>query len=279
MRQREASDLKKVAVYPLLAFGGAGPLHAREVARRTGCKQILVPSGAGVFSAFGLLVAPLKLDLVQTRYQKLLDLDLEAAEDELQAMQARLGQELDLAGAQTLSAATQASASHGAYRFVRSADMRYVGQGFELVTALAPDLRAGSHESLRSSFETAYQQRFGSPIHEAEVEILNWRIEAYASEGSITITSSHRPPAGPSPAFRSRRAYFPCIRNWIDTPVFADADLIPERLEQGPALIEQAGSTLVIGPGDHYRKDRTGNIHINVCPSASGKRPETDGSA
>ncbi|NDH34431.1 MAG: hydantoinase/oxoprolinase family protein [Betaproteobacteria bacterium] len=272
----KAKDIRRCT---LLAFGGAGPLHAREVARRIGCKQILVPSGAGVFSAFGLLVAPLKLDLVQTRYQKLLDLDLEAAEDELQAMQARLGQELDLAGAQTLSAATQASASHGAYRFVRSADMRYVGQGFELVTALAPDLRAGSHESLRSSFETAYQQRFGSPIHEAEVEILNWRIEAYASEGSITITSSHRPPAGPSPALRSRRAYFPCIRNWIDTPVFADADLIPERLEQGPALIEQAGSTLVIGPGDHYRKDRNGNIHINVCPSASGKRPETDGSA
>ena len=104
---------RDVRRYALLAFGGAGPIHAREVARRTGCREILVPANAGVFSAFGLLVAPMKVDSVRTRFRRIAELDWEPTETMLAGMEDALRRELAQAGVDAASV-----------RFRRSADMR-----------------------------------------------------------------------------------------------------------------------------------------------------------
>jgi N-methylhydantoinase A/oxoprolinase/acetone carboxylase beta subunit len=222
----KAKDIRKCT---LLAFGGAGPLHARELARRTAARHIVVPSSSGVFSAFGLLVAPMKLDMVRTRYLKLDDIDFKELEQFLKAMEEQLGRELKAASTEPGNPAESEAQTklehHGqnnedpalqnraSYRFVRSADMRYVGQGFEVATALPADLSMANPTGIKASFETQYRRLFGSSIDGAALEILNWRIEAYASQGQAIQTLVRQIGNSSQKSVKRRSAYFPCIRD------------------------------------------------------------------
>lgn len=262
----KAKDIRQST---LLAFGGAGPLHAREVARRTGSKRIVVPSSSGVFSAYGLLVAPMKIDIVRTRYLKLGELDLHDTELFLQKLENQLRIEFERKDIDSIQVRQQTITLKSDYRFVRTADMRYIGQGFEVATPLPEDLTRSSIEALKSKFETQYQCLFGSPIEGAGVEILNWRVEASAGEVHVPHPPiNHRKQLQVSSS-RSRKAYFPCIGSWIETAVISESDLIANTSQLGPALIEQAGSTVVVGPGDTYHKDDFGNIHLLLKEIAS----------
>jgi len=303
----------------LLAFGGAGPLHAREVGRRLRVREVLVPSSAGVFSAFGLLVAPLKVDQVRTRYARLESLAVEEAEALLRAMEVQLSAELlaaqpggtqpggtqpagtqpsresvALAGDPAPAPSASAAALHNrspapapsasaaaprnpAIRFVRSADMRYVGQGFEVSTPLPATFDSSADQvrtAVMKAFEAVYARHFGAPLSGVPAEILNWRVEAFASPSSSAADAPAASLRGKGPLHassigvaRSRRAFFPCVSQWIETPVIREGALEPERSLAGPALIEQAGSTVVVGPGDTFRRDVLGNIHIRLAGS------------
>lgn len=236
--------------YTLLAFGGAGPIHAREVARRTGCTEILVPANAGVFSAVGLLVAPMKVDIVRSRFAPLETVDWDAIEALYLEMRARLSDELALAGV-----------AQEAIEFHRSADMRYVGQGFEVNTRLPATLTPGCTVDVVERFHGAYHAQFGHRIEGHLIEALTWRLEGIVRVDwpEMIPTARARPIGG---AARSRPAFFPDINRFMDTPVLAEDELVRGELRDGPALIEQAGSTVVIGPGDRYSMDGIGNIRI-----------------
>jgi N-methylhydantoinase A/oxoprolinase/acetone carboxylase beta subunit len=243
---------RDVRRYTLLAFGGAGPIHAREVARRTGCAEVLVPANAGVFSAFGLLVAPMKVDRVRTRFTRLADMDHAAIEGLLSSLEESLRAELASAGVAPESV-----------HFRRSADMRYVGQGFEVETELPPHMSAGIAPELARRFDAAYAQRFGNHLENQRVEAVNWRVEAYADAPPTPA----RPAASGNAtggAARRRKAFFPDVGDFVDTPVIAEAALVPGIAQEGPALIEQAGSTVVIGPGDRFVMDAAGNLRITL---------------
>lgn len=327
----KAKDLRKATLF---AFGGAGPLHAREVARRLRTRDLIVPSSAGVFSAFGLLVAPMKVDQVRTWFTRLDALLPDEAEAMLGEMEEQLRAELirtPASAVQTMHKAEHNAPQHPAIRFVRSADIRYVGQGFEVSTPLPDRFAAGVAEpgsvaerrstqaspeavlqvraDIQRAFEEVYARHFGAHLHRAPIEILNWRVEAYADRAgdgqaradarlsadaqaaddhaatgaqaaddhAATDAQAARDARSAllqaSPAFsranrvsaRSRRAFFPCQGQWLDTPV-VDADALEsERSFSGPALIEQPGSTVVVGPGDAFLRDALGNIRIRVA--------------
>jgi len=249
----------------LLAFGGAGPLHAREVARRAGCRKLLVPANAGVFSAFGLLVAPIKMDAVRTRFTRLEGIDWPAIENLCAEMEAGLSAQLTASGI-----------PHEAIEFARSADMRYLGQGFEVETPLPARLDEASRSAIKSAFERAYASRFGRSLAQQRIEIVNWRVEASVAieppESREREADAGRTPStghGKAGVARSRRAFFPELADFVDTPVLAEADLRPGEIQVGPALIEQSGSTIVIGPGDRYGIDDTGNIHVTLSGGAA----------
>ena len=240
--------------YTLLAFGGAGPIHAREVARRSGCAEILVPDNAGVFSAFGLLVAPMKMDLVRTRFTRLATIDWAGIEALFGDMEQALTRELASAGVPAARV-----------EFRRSADMRFVGQGFEVETELARRLQDGMLEEVERRFHEAYRARFGNILTGQRIEIVNWRVEAsVASTSADTAGATRAATPGRVAARRERQAFFPDINAFVATPVIGIGDLPPGEAAHGPALIEQAGSTIVVGPGDTYMLDAFGNVRISV---------------
>ena len=245
---------RDVRRYTLLAFGGAGPIHAREVARRTGCKEILVPANAGVFSAFGLLVAPMKVDMVRTRFTRLASIDWVAIETLLAGMEHTLRAELASAGV---------LASEIWFR--RAADMRYGGQGFEVETDLPARLSAGLLPEIETQFNRAYAARFGKHLEQQPIEAVNWRVEAYVdAPATPQRPGSSGLAADQSGTPRMREVFFPDINAFVDTPVLMEASLGAGESHDGPALIEQAGSTTVIGPGDRFCMDQSGNLRITV---------------
>ena len=240
--------------YTMLAFGGAGPIHAREVARRSGCQEVLVPANAGVFSAFGLLVAPMKMDLVRTKFVRLADMNWEEIETLLEGMEDSLSSELATAGVASKD-----------IQFRRSADMRYVGQGFEVETELPTPLIAAKQSDIERAFADAYAQRFGGQLTAQRVEAVNWRVEGAAPAPETVVANHTRKVASAADAGkRIRPAFFPDLGAFVDTPVMAADTLRFGESYTGPALIEQPGSTVVIGPGDRFRLDEHANLRITL---------------
>lgn len=244
--------------YTLLAFGGAGPIHAREVARRSGCKEVLVPANAGVFSAFGLLVAPIKVDTVRTRFTRLESINWDATEALLLDMEHHLREQLRSAGVPDAQ-----------MHFRRTADMRYVGQGFEVETELPARMHAGEMAALEERFNKAYAALFGRHLNHQKMEIVNWRVEGFSTVNAMPSRMTGKSAVGKSNVARSRKAYFPDIQQFVDTPVIHETSLIPGEQHQGPALIEQAGSTVVVGPGDVFVLDAFGNIRVTLNPRSN----------
>jgi N-methylhydantoinase A len=239
--------------YTLLAFGGAGPIHAREVARRIRCQEIFIPANAGVFSAFGLLVAPMKVDTVRTRFTRLDTIDWSQTEELLKEMEQTLSDQL-----------SSADVPRDSIRFRRTADIRYVGQGFEVETELPTIMRESERYALEQRFSLAYAALFGRHLERQKLEVINWRVEGFADISSPPTVDGQYSASIENKQEKKRQAYFPDINAFVATPVIAESALMVGQTLEGPALIEQAGSTVVVGPGDQFSLDTFGNIRVVI---------------
>jgi N-methylhydantoinase A len=242
--------------YALLCTGGAGPVHAYSVARKLGVSRIICPRAAGVASALGLLVAPARVDRVATVGVRL-DRDpigtLEAAfatlEADARAVMADSGIPL---------AATSVR---------RLADGRFVGQGFDLVVTLPEGPYTDDAETRRrltEAFERAYREKFALTPPNVPVEFINIRVTVRAP---IAGAEMRLPLAGGSvgDAVKGvRPAYFPEARGWVDTTVYDRERLAPGFAFAGPAVVEEEGSTLVVGPSGQVHVSRTGNLVVTL---------------
>jgi N-methylhydantoinase A len=241
--------------YALLCTGGAGPVHAYEVARKLGLRQVICPPAAGVASALGLLVAPARVDRVATVGIRL-DRDSVAAleqafghlEADARAVMADTGLPLDTASVRRL------------------ADGRFLGQGFDLVV----DLPAGPYDDsdacrarLTAAFETAYREKFALTPPQVPVEFINVRVAVRAPVAGAGVTVQARS-AGGGAVKGVRPAYFPQPRGFAETTVYDRARLVPGDEIRGPAVVEEEGSTLVIGPGGVGRVAPSGNIVVTL---------------
>ena len=254
--------------YALLCTGGAGPVHAYEVARKLGLRQVICPPAAGVASALGLLVAPARVDRVATIGLRL-DRDSGAAlekafrrlEDDARAVMADTGLKLDTASVRRL------------------ADGRFLGQGFDLVVDLPDgtyDDSAECRQQLTAAFETAYRDKFALTPPDVPIEFINIRVAVRApvTEGSVGgVASSGQASADETVHGRAgaggavkgvRPAYFPERRRFEETTVYDRARLAPDDAIRGPAVVEEEGSTLVIGPGGAGRVAASGNIVVTL---------------
>jgi N-methylhydantoinase A len=239
--------------YALFAFGGAGPIFARSVARYAGCSRVIVPPHAGVFSALGLLAAPIKFDAVQSRYSRLAETCWADIEEMYREMERALGQNLEASGAEG-----------GAIVRHRSADMRYVGQGFEITVPVPSSLTDVAEQQVIAAFNDLYQKKFGNYIPGGQIEILNWRADAAAPiPWPDVLRLSY--PSGPTHARSTRPVYFAELGKFQETPVYRDPEVAVSETRQGPLLIEQAGSTIVIGPSDRFEVDKLGNVLISLA--------------
>jgi N-methylhydantoinase A len=252
--------------YALVAAGGAGPLHGAEVARQLGIAEVIVPPFPGLTSAMGLLTTDLKYDLVQSVLRKAADLDLDRLNADLDAMAA------DLAGRFVADAIAP-----GATTLLRLADIRYVGQGYELRVAL-PDggIDAGAIENAAGHFHEAHQAEYGNAFPALPIEIVNIRM---TGTGTIPkIGAMTMPPSGSIEAARvaAAQVYFRLDQR-LDAyeTVFFKRDALPVgETIKGPAIVLQRDSTTVVPPDCDFRREETGSLIISV-----GVRPATMGTA
>ena len=193
--------------YALLATGGGGPLHAYHVAQKLGCRRIIVPPAAGVASAVGLLIAPARVDRVATVAAELDLLDWTAFEARYAALEAE---------AHTLIAATGLDPAQATTE--RLADVRYVGQAFEVVVSLPPGpYTKAAKPGLIAAFEAAYVEKFTRTPPAVPVEIINIRTAVSAEvpgerpRSAVTATGDPKPNA-------QRSLYFPEANGFVGDP-------------------------------------------------------------
>jgi N-methylhydantoinase A len=230
---------------PLFAFGGAGPVHAYHLAEILRLPAIISPLGAGVGSTFGLLAAPLAFDFVRSARGQLDDLDWSAAN--------RLLADMDREGRALLEGS---GVAREATVYTRTADMRYLGQGHEISVPLpAGVLQSGDAETIRAAFGRVYESRYGRPGPAVPLEVINWRVTV--SGPNPTIDTRVAMPPTPGGALKgSRRAFCLERRGYVDTPVYDRYALAPGDVVDGPAIVEEQESTLVIGERGRARVDQ-----------------------
>jgi len=240
--------------FALLVTGGGGPVHGCEVARRLGITRVVCPPAAGVASALGLLVAPARIDRSSTIARPMSTLDWSVLELSFVALETDAAKVV----AETL-ASTQPP------RVQRLADMRFAGQGYEVVTILPPGpYTAASAAPIRTAFEIAYETIFGRRPPVAELEIINIRVSLSAATGSGALDLGLAQSGGmPSPSGR-RRVHFSTSAAPLDTPVYPRSALPAQTRFRGPAVIEEATSTLLVPPGAQAEVDACGNIVIEL---------------
>ena len=247
-RQADARD------YALLCTGGAGPVHAYSVARKLGLTRVICPPAAGVASALGLLLAPARVDRVATVGLRLdrdsvgaLEASFRNLEDEARAVMSDTGLKLETATVRRL------------------ADGRFLGQGFDLVVALPDgpytDDEAG-RRALQDAFERAYREKFALTPPNVPVEFINIRVAVRAPVAGAEVTASRAARTDGDAVKGVRPAYFPETGGWVDTTVYDRARLAPGREFAGPAVVEEEGSTLVVGPTGRARVTASGNLVV-----------------
>ncbi len=241
--------------FSMVAFGGAGPVHAYQVAEKLRLGTIIVPPGAGVCSAFGFLLAPMAFDLSRGYIARLEEIDWDRLNSIYTEMETE-GRELLL----------EAGVTPEDVKFIRSADMRYIGQGFEVCVTL-PGTWSGqeSLEEFRSAFEQEYKSIYARLCPEIPIECVNWRVTATGPRPDIKIGRWWSPGKSLADALKGkRRAYLPASGDFVDFPVY-DRYCLPVDAEiEGPAIVEERESTIVInGPGK-ARVDEFGNVVIRL---------------
>ncbi|MBP7002163.1 hydantoinase/oxoprolinase family protein [Amaricoccus sp.] len=237
---------------PMVAFGGAGPVHAYGIARKLGIKRIICPTGAGVTSAIGLLIAPVAVDLSASHVMAVDAWDFDAMD--------RLLDGLAVQGAEVVKAAGVAEATI-ANRF--TVDMRHIGQGHEITVAL-PD-RGLDHETflkqLLDNFYTLYRELFGRTVQNSGVEVITWRLRAGGEKDQVT--RPHATTTGEA-LKGHRQVYFHELGQAVETPIYDHYRLPVDAPLEGPAIVEQRESTAVVGPHGTAHVDARGNLVINI---------------
>jgi N-methylhydantoinase A len=236
----------------LLAFGGAGPVHADAIARALKLSGYLIPPSAGVTSALGFLAAPVAFELARTHVSVL-------TTDALPALD-RVFAELAETGRETLD---RAGVPAAAMTFTAAADLRHRGQGHELTVTLPPDSMENiGLERLREAFFARYVEVYGYAHRHLDLEVMTCRLTA--SGGAPPLAPTARPAGGEVDSTGSREAYFSGTGRMLPTPVYQRASLSNGATFAGPALIEDVDSTIVIGPETTVHIDLTGTISVSL---------------
>ena len=246
--------------FPLLAFGGGGPVQAYRIAVSLGSPELIVPLGAGVMSTVGFLSAPIAFDFVRSSTARLSEIDW----DHVNSM---LG-EMETQGATMLA---QSGIEKKQIKHRRSVDMRFVGQGYQLAIELpSGTLSHDSVESLQSAFAAVYRrlyQRAGPPV---EIEATNWRVVSSGPKPDLRLNvagsaanSNSSKQAGDA-IKGTRQAYFPETDGYTQTNVYDRYLMKPGMSFSGPAIIEERESTVILGPDSQSHIDEHYNLVVTL---------------
>jgi N-methylhydantoinase A len=250
-------DLRR---FSLIAYGGAGPVHAGALARQCGIARVVVPAHSGAFSALGCLVSPLRYDAVQTHRARLDAWDGKLIEDRFRALEE-----------QCLRPILEEGHRASAVTVQRSLDLRYVGQNYEIELPWERD-PAG----LRPAFEARHRRLYGYATGEG-IECVNLRVVARLGDaphpgplprGERGTLFNPLPRGGRGPGegealVGSQRAYFPETGE-VTMPRHDRTALPAGVVVAGPAVIEDEWSTIVVYPGQRAAADAHGHLVLDL---------------
>src|SRR5262252_7696218 len=244
-----------VGDFALVAYGGAGPLHAVQVAREIGIRTVIVPTAPGVFSAFGMLFSDLRYDFVRTWFTRLDDADFAAIE--------RVYRDLESQGRAAIAGT---SVKPQRVTLKRAADMRYVGQEHAVTVDLPLKVfERQDRRAIKRLFDAMHELRYGTSAPDERAEIVSLR----STVTGVTRKPPHERVArgGRAPgkaAFTGRRPVY-LDGKFHPTPTYARAALTAGNRISGPALIEEHAATTVLLPGDRLEVDGYGHLMIKVA--------------
>jgi N-methylhydantoinase A len=246
-RGRDPRDLT------LVAFGGSGPVHGCRLAQALGIPRVILPAAAGVTAAIGLLAAEVRFDVARTLVRRVDLVDpatLTAMYEEMARQAMTVVRESAVAGEVTL---------------IRTADARYVGQGYELTVAVPGGaLDASALERLRHGFDEVYAARYGYAQSAEPVEVVTWKLSAIGGTPRLALAKAPTEPGDDSPRKAVRRAYFPEARGYVDCPVYDRYRLWAGLALTGPAIVEERESTTVLPPGVRATVDEHANLVVTL---------------
>jgi len=233
--------------FTLVAFGGAGGMHACALAEEMGIARVLVPRAGGVLSALGLAIGDVRRDAVRPFLARLDEVDPGELERRFAELEA--------------GAATQLGPGAGP-DLTRQADLRYRGQSFELTVPAA-----GDPDALAGRFHAEHARRHGWSLEEEAIELVNLRVTATlpVAKPALREPPARPPAAGPA----RRRASFD--GRWREVDVHGRATLGAGSRVQGPSIVEFAEATCVVRPGWHGLVDEAGTLVLHPgSPGGSG---------
>jgi len=244
----------------LIAFGGGAPLHAARLAEKLGIGDVLIPASAGVGSAVGFLRAPIAFEVARSRFVRLSQFDASA----INTMFAEM--EREATGVVKLGA--QAGAPT---RISRAADMRYAGQGHEILVDL-PDgpFDAASPETLQRRFEAGYRGLFNRVVPANDIEVVAWVLRAEAPAPGRPPDPPDAPGTADTPVPSGTRPLFdPARRAFVDVPVYQRSALRPGQRVAGPAIVAEDETTTIVAASFDARIENSGAIRLTAKPETA----------
>ncbi len=234
--------------FSLIAFGGAGPVHAAALAEELQIPEVIIPPAPGAFSALGLVASDLRRDWSRTLYANLAEVDPARVEAAIAAMEVDAVAMLDAALVPQERRAV-----------IRQADLRYRRQAYELtVPLIGGRINRSATDALAEAFHAKHAQTYGHANRAEAVQLVNLRVTALGRLPALTLAQRADPD---SARIRERDVWF-AATGFVATPVHWRLGLVPGTLLAGPAIVEALDSTTVVPPGWQARIDEFGCIRL-----------------
>ena len=245
-------------IVTIVAFGGAGPVHAYGLCKKLGAPRLLVPPNAGVGSALGFFTAPRSFDLLRSHKVSLGAGDFSAIE--------KIFKELEAEAINIL----RKDATEKDIKIERSLDMRFVGQGSETnVPVIGRDFTKMKKEEVRRRFDEVYEKLYGRTYPDSEVEFINFKVRASLPERLIQFPKLDKKGKSLDQAIKGKRkAYSPIAKDFIPFTVYDRYELSPNSKFNGPAIIEERESTVIVGEDASVSVDDFGFLWIDILKAS-----------
>ncbi|MGI9658025.1 MAG: hydantoinase/oxoprolinase family protein [Gaiellaceae bacterium] len=239
--------------FTVVVAGGASAVHACAIADDIGIDRLLVPRDPGVFSAFGMLQTDFRHDFVRTYYRPLVEADAAAMR---QAFDDMSEQGVEILGSEGVS-------GDGVAHQLRM-DLRYEGQVHEVeLNIAASDLDEPGFAGIHQKFHAAHESIYAYATEDDPVEVVNLRVASVGETWRADLSEQHHPSSAGEGAPKAQRSvYFGHLREFVETPIYDGASLVPGQRIAGPAIVEMPDTSLVVN--DHFDLDcdRYANLRL-----------------
>jgi len=225
--------------FAMVAFGGAGPLHAMAIARELHIPKVIIPPQPGHFSALGMLLTDIRQDFVQTHIEDFSKLSAKILEDLFAKLEAEGRKNLVKEGHDLKSV-----------QLIRTLDVRYLGQEYTVRVTISDGLKTSQDlDAIRHKFDELYELRYGHAASDQAAQMVNLRVTAIGPVAKPNFESLRDKRIPTLSLQKDREIYFPNV-GMLTCPVYQRAQLIEEQEILGPAVVEEYASTTVLFPGD-----------------------------